>query len=65
MVLETIEEYNARKLREYHNKGVTGIACPVCGDELKDESPGVMLLSNPPQKTVNCFGCNYHTTVYA
>jgi hypothetical protein len=36
-----------------------GIACPVCGEELDDEDPNMMLLCNPPKTAIICFSCGY------
>jgi len=38
-----------------------GLACPVCGQELSDETAAV-LLSDPPHKQVVCGHCGFHGT---
>lgn len=36
-----------------------GIACPQCGAEMIDSSPGITLTSMPPQKHVHCPACGF------
>lgn len=38
---------------------LNGIACPDCGEELYDSSPGVMLLTSPPKLNIYCQSCGY------
>lgn len=64
MTLKTIEEYNKEKLDCHNMKNNTGIACPDCGFELQFTEMNVMLLTNPPQRTVNCSHCGYYRNVY-
>ncbi len=67
MSLKSITEYEAEKNRLHQNQGshYTGIECPACGRELQDAEPGVILMSNPPKKAVQCFGCGLQTIVTA
>jgi len=54
---DIIKRYNAlQKLNEPHPNG---IACPVCGNELWDSCPTMILASNPPKLNINCPNCNY------
>jgi len=38
---------------------LNGAICPNCKGELMDSRPGMMLMSYPPQKDVNCSVCDY------
>lgn len=68
--LKTVEGHNADR-RDAHRRAVlpqpTGIACPRCQVEMVDAEPGVLLLSNPPQKRVVCPNpkCGHRETVVA
>lgn len=66
MPLKTLEEHN-REARERRERArcpqPTGIACPCCGDELVDPTPGVVLPTAPLQKRVMCRTCNYKGTM--
>ena len=60
--MKTLDEHN-REARERHwsqraSQGV-GVACPKCGSELINTSPGELLMSNPPKMRVHCGGCDY------
>lgn len=60
--LLTIEEHNNRILGI--TTFLTGVACPNCSKELQFKTPGVVMLSSPPQADVICFDCNYSTMIY-
>ena len=64
--LKTLDEHNriVGELRKIQETGHTGIACPNCGNELFDSSPGIVLLSNPPQYRVFCRVCNWMGSRY-
>lgn len=64
--LKTLEEHNkiVQELIKIRETGHTGIACPNCGNELYDSSPGLCLTSNPPQYRVFCRVCNWVGTRY-
>ena len=36
-----------------------GIACPSCGADLLDKSPGSVLYSDPPQTSTHCVDCGH------
>lgn len=62
--LKTLQEHNLYALRR-HNKEeflMNGIACPLCGEELYDISPGMLLLSSPAQTQIKCPKCVYEGT---
>lgn len=58
--LKSIGDYK-REMARLHGTGPqpNGLACPLCGKELMDTSPSVMLPSNPPLKCVKCFYCGW------
>jgi len=54
------ERWNAhQELQRLSRRHPNGIACPKCGAELNDSNPSRTLLSNPPQKDVDCGACGY------
>lgn len=63
--MKTLDEHNRQRTRQYLDTKwpigtvKNGIACPKCGAELLDSKPTETLLSNPPQKNVNCDECGY------
>jgi ribosomal protein S27E len=63
MNLKTIEEHNELVFKKNIDKYSTGVQCPNCVNELKYIND-IMLLSNPPQKEVKCFNCNYTTRIF-
>jgi len=64
--LVSLENYNEHKMTHHFLESkfgapdhvFNGIACPNCGDELYDSEPNATLMSDPPQKSVECL-CNY------
>jgi len=65
--LETLEEFNKRKMQTHlhiKNGGSigNGIACPCCGNELCDSNHTTILTSYPPQIRVECKHCNHKGT---
>lgn len=66
--LQTLEEYNTEYLKKVEEQREawrkTGIACPLCGNELHFSSQFVYL-SNPPKKDVKCSNveCLYTGTI--
>ena len=40
-----------------------GISCPICGKELWDSNPFIMVTSRPPQTKVHC-DCGYKSYRY-
>ena len=60
--LVPLEDYNKQRIsRVFSNQpSLNGIACPLCGNELMDSSPGTALLSYPPKYHVCCPICNFH-----
>jgi len=51
----------ARKcyIMDWNKPRLNGIACPECGAELMDTSPGQVLASLPPRTAIHCSECNY------
>lgn len=64
--LKSLDEHNQevvmRKRKE--EQPLNGIACPLCGNELKDTNPHIELLSWPPQYRVHCSVCVWTGTRY-
>jgi hypothetical protein len=64
--LITLEEHNEAATRRYFNREceplLNGIACPVCGGEMEDDQPGMVLTSYPPKKSISCRNCGHRTT---
>lgn len=49
------ERYHRRK----EGKQPNGIACPLCGRQLVDTDPGMLMLSSPPQTRIECLHCKW------
>jgi hypothetical protein len=65
--VKTIEEHNKEAMEKYrcNTEPVgTGVQCPHCGSEMICKNPNVQLLTYPPQKHVDCYGCGYKTTLF-
>lgn len=62
--MKTVEEHNEDVFRRLRDRNGSGVQCPHCGDELKYPTPDLVLSSHPPQKHVQCYTCNYKTTIY-
>ncbi len=65
--LISLEEHNAfilEQVRDPFNNEPRrcGVACPRCQKELLDVTPGMILLSDPPQKKVRCITCGWSGT---
>lgn len=66
--LKSLDDYNNERIRLYkigESVVLTGIACPKCGDELCESSPGWIHPSFPPKKAVICVKCGYKGTCIA
>jgi len=58
----TLDEHNAEALATFkasHVPALNGIACNACGEELKDEMPGYLVMLDPPQERVKCSNCGF------
>jgi hypothetical protein len=58
--MKSLEEFNRERAAAYDPliRG-NGIACPSCGGELRDDEPGAILTSCPPQMRVHCPACMF------
>ena len=66
MPLKSLTEFNEERRRFYEPEEYkNGIACPVCGKELIDSNPGLILTSSPPQAHIECLGCKWTGTKIA
>ena len=61
MALKNLDEYNKEFIEKFkrERKCYNGLACPQCGEELRDREPGMFLASNPAQSIVICDGCGF------
>lgn len=63
--MKTIEEHNLMVFdsitRKKQSANKTGVKCPHCVEEVEllNSSPGIVLLSTPPQINVHCPVCSY------
>jgi len=63
--LKSLDQFNAerkgwlKKMLELNDPHPNGIACPVCGKEMFDIEPTIMLTSDPPKKKIKCPWCGY------
>jgi DNA-directed RNA polymerase subunit RPC12/RpoP len=60
--LVTLAEHNEKRASKTtsHEFHYNGIACPVCGKELYDSNPEMLLLSHPPKLEIACYYCGYN-----
>ena len=66
--MKTLEEHQNERLEACRREGSlqSGVKCPKCPDgEFYYIDVGVLLLSNPPQRSVRCRSCDYRTNIYA
>jgi len=60
--MEKLDEFNERKSQQYQNRynsRLNNIECPVCGAELYDTNPGIILTCSPPKVEIHCEKCKY------
>jgi predicted RNA-binding Zn-ribbon protein involved in translation (DUF1610 family) len=64
--LKSLEEHNKQAYINFAavNNLNSGFACPKCGEEMFYSSLNSTLLTYPPKRIVNCWGCNYTDHVY-
>jgi endogenous inhibitor of DNA gyrase (YacG/DUF329 family) len=64
--MQTPQEYNEWFMQQFSMKRGLNIKCPKCiiDVEMKEQSPGMQLLSYPAQIAIYCPECNYSTTIY-
>ena len=64
--LKSLKQHNEQALEAFAfgKKSNSGIACPICEEELFYPKPNVTLMSYPPQKSVECCKCHYKGSVY-
>jgi hypothetical protein len=58
---EHMEDVKLRVMMQ--RERLTGIACPYCGHELRYVGDTAMM-SNPPQRKVECSDCDYRSRIY-
>ena len=63
--LRSLEDANAEAWERHHrrdqeakNGSLSGIACPACGKELREDRT-ITLTSDPPQRNVWCDACGH------
>lgn len=58
----SLEEHSKRRFsfNDLSKPRLNGIACPLCGHELMDSTPEMILTSHPPQYNIHCPSCSYH-----
>ena len=79
--LETLSDYNTEAIKRHHNlkitRGLNGIACPDCGEEVYDNHPGTdegvivptklwvfpsAERDGPPRRHIHCRNCGWKGT---
>ncbi len=59
--LKSLEEFDAERARAIQPRPTkNGIACPKCGEELVDQSPGTVLMCHPARVSIVCEACGYY-----
>ena len=60
--MKSLTDHNAEAMERFvglSGARKNGIACPICGAELTDSTPNIVLASHPPQYNVHCESCSY------
>lgn len=58
--LVSLKDWNDKCLKPTSTpKDWNGIACPLCGEELYDSSPEMIMTSSPAQTEIKCNKCLY------
>jgi uncharacterized protein with PIN domain len=63
--LISLEEHDAIIAEQMHDFSCNepkrnGVACPRCQAELYDQTPNMILASNPPKKKIRCAKCGWN-----
>ncbi len=61
-MLKSLEEHDKERMEAYARKQYTGIACPVCGEEVTKIRPGIVSHSFPPRIPIGCIKCWWQGT---
>lgn len=64
-VLKSVAQHNKERRQANLEAAKTGIACPYCGKELYNPSPGIVLTSTPPKMRLLCSNCDTQQYVLA
>lgn len=63
--LKTLFQHNNEMSATYmaaSNACLNGIECPMCGTEMWDTNPTMVLTVNPPRKQIHCNNCPFEGT---
>ena len=59
--MKTLNEWNEQHSEKYNGLqiGLNGIQCPICGEELYDGDPRMLIATFPPKRKVFCKKCGH------
>ena len=60
--MKTLDEVNKENQKKYKKDlqvTTNGIECPICGKELWDGDPRMIIATYPPKTKVFCKGCGF------
>jgi hypothetical protein len=59
--MTTLSEYNEEQSKKYDDLhiGKNGIKCPICGEEMWDGDPRLIIATFPPKRKVFCKSCKH------
>ena len=59
MMLKSLKKHNKERYENFFNPKSTGIACPVCGEEVIFIWLGVVFSGLPAQRGIGCTECGW------
>lgn len=59
--MRTLNEWNDNQSKKYKGSqiGPNGIQCPICGEEMYDGDPRMIVATYPPKRKVYCKSCKH------
>jgi len=59
--MKTLNEWNTERAKKYEGLHIqlNGIQCPICGEEMWDGDPRMIIATCPPQRRVFCKECGH------
>ena len=57
----TLNEWNEKRSKNFANLsiGPNGIECPICGKEMWDGDPRLLIATFPPKRKIYCKSCKH------
>ena len=58
----TLNKWNDKQSKKYEDDlhiGLNGIKCPMCGEEMYDGDPRMLVATYPPKRKISCKKCGH------